>query len=67
MDQQLSLSDDQWQIIEHLLQRERSELPVEIHHARTSAVKDELRQRLRNVDHLIERVHTVSQPAAGTQ
>ena len=39
------LSEAEWDLIVELLERERNELPVEIHHTRNSSVRDELQQR----------------------
>ena len=39
------LSNKEWDLIVELLERERAELPVEIHHTRTSSVREDLRER----------------------
>jgi hypothetical protein len=39
------LSDEEWDLIVELLECERNELPVEIHHTRNSDVRAELQQR----------------------
>lgn len=44
------------ELVVELLVRERSELPAEIHHTRTSEVRDQLRQRLGTVERLLQRL-----------
>jgi aromatic ring-cleaving dioxygenase len=61
MHEQLKLSEAEWGVIVDLLENERGELPVEIHHSRNSSVRDQLRQRLEMVERLLERLRT---PAA---
>lgn len=53
---QPSLSETEWALIVELLQQEQAELPVEIHHSRNQAVRDELRERLERVRHLLEQL-----------
>ena len=50
------LSDAEWKLVTELLERERTELPAEIHHTRTTAVKQALHERLDMVDRLLERL-----------
>jgi hypothetical protein len=52
------LSDEEWALIVELLERERSELPVEIHHTRSSSVRTELQQRAEMVRGLLSRLRT---------
>ncbi len=56
-----NLSEAEWELLVELLERERSELPSEIHHTRTSSLREELRQRQAMVRGLLERL---SRPAA---
>ena len=56
MKTQPQLSDAEWALLIELLQRERYELPAEIHHTRTSALRDELRERLATVGRLLTRL-----------
>ncbi len=56
MSGQPRLSEAEWAMIVELLQRERGELPAEIHHCRVNHVRDELRQRLERVRRLLERL-----------
>ena len=51
-----ALSDAEWMLVLELLEHERAELPAEIHHTRTSAVRDELHRRLEMVESLIRRL-----------
>jgi hypothetical protein len=51
-----TLTDEEWQLILELLERERSELPPEIHHTDTTEVLAALRQRLEKVERLIGRI-----------
>jgi hypothetical protein len=55
------LSDEEWELIVELLECERSELPVEIHHTRNSSVRAELQQRTDIVRRLLDRLR---QPVA---
>lgn len=50
------LSEAEWALVVELLERERGELPAEIHHTRTSAVREELRRRLQMVESLLRRL-----------
>ncbi|MGE5569330.1 MAG: hypothetical protein ACM3S5_09875 [Rhodospirillales bacterium] len=53
---QPELSDEEWALIVELVQRERSELPPEIHHTRTVAVREDLRRRLELVESLLKKL-----------
>ncbi|HWQ55906.1 MAG TPA: hypothetical protein VN442_19615 [Bryobacteraceae bacterium] len=50
------LTDEEWALVIELLQREREELPAEIHHTRSSAYRDELHQRLDAISRLLDRL-----------
>jgi repressor of nif and glnA expression len=50
------LSEAEWALVVELLERERGELPAEIHHTRTSALREQLRQRLEMVEGLLARL-----------
>ena len=50
------LSEAEWDLIVELLERERSELPVEIHHTRSSSVRSELHERAEMVHGLLDRL-----------
>lgn len=50
------LSDAQWALIVELLERERGELPVEIHHTSRANVRGELHQRAAMVQDLLARL-----------
>lgn len=50
------LSEAEWALILEMLERERSELPVEIHHTRSSSVRAELHERLDMVRDLLVRL-----------
>ncbi len=52
------LSEAEWALILELLERERSELPVEIHHTRSSSVRAELQERAEMVRGLLSRLRT---------
>jgi|OpeIllAssembly_1097287.scaffolds.fasta_scaffold1507462_2 hypothetical protein len=54
MHDQPRLSVAEWELIVELLERERAELPVEIHHTRNSEYRDELHRRAKMVQELIE-------------
>ena len=52
------LSEAEWALMIELLERERNELPVEIHHTRSSSVRAELHQRAEMVRGLLNRLRT---------
>jgi hypothetical protein len=52
------LSEVEWALVLELLERERSELPVEIHHTRSSSVRAELHDRAEMVGGLLGRLRT---------
>jgi hypothetical protein len=51
-----ALSDAEWALILEMLERERSELPVEIHHTRSASVRAELQQRMEMVRDMLVRL-----------
>ena len=52
----LTLSDEERDVIIELLDRERTNLPVEIHHTRTGKFRDLLKHRLDIVAALLDRL-----------
>jgi hypothetical protein len=61
------LSDEEWELIVELLECERNELPVEIHHTRNSDVRAQLQQRADMVGRLLCRLqHTATVCGAGS-
>jgi hypothetical protein len=54
------LSEAQRALIIELVERERRELPAELHHTRTTAVRQQLRERAKLIDGLLARIR---QPA----
>lgn len=50
------LSEREWELVLELLERERFQLPIEIHHTRTRTMRDELRARLSIIEDLVLRV-----------
>ena len=55
------LSEAEWALLVELLERERSELPVEIHHTRSARLREELHRRAALVQELLGRLRA---PAA---
>jgi hypothetical protein len=53
MKKTLTLDDDELQLILDLLERERGDLPAEIHHTDTSEYKEKLSRRLDTVNRLL--------------
>jgi len=51
-----NLTEAEWALVVELLQREQNELPTEIHHTRSSNLRDELRARRKMVDGLLQRL-----------
>jgi hypothetical protein len=58
MNDQPHLSEAEWDLVAELLDQECRELPVEIHHTRSTSVKTELHQRLEVARSALERVRT---------
>ncbi len=56
MNEQLKLSEAEWALLIELLQQERDQLPVEIHHTRSTAFRQDLHRRQQTVDGLLERL-----------
>lgn len=53
---QVLLDDSEWDLVVELLERQRDELPHEIHHTHTAAMKEELQQRARTIDELLHKL-----------
>lgn len=53
MNENVCFTPGELQLIEGLLERERNELPPEIHHTRTNSVRVELKERLDTVRRLL--------------
>jgi hypothetical protein len=49
------LSDEEWRLIRELLEREQSQLSVEIHHSRTGSFKHALRDRYDVISKILSR------------
>jgi len=60
MTDQPRLSEAEWALVAELLERELEELPVEIHHTRTSSYREELIARRQQVRDLLERLRPVT-------
>jgi hypothetical protein len=60
MTDQPKLTPEEWELVIELLERERSELPVEIHHTRNARMREELHQRSKMVHGLLDRVHVTA-------
>ena len=54
------LTEAEWDLILQLLARERRDLPIEIHHTSTRKYRDELRERLRLIEQMLERLESVA-------
>jgi hypothetical protein len=57
MNDEPKLSDQEWALVVELLESERNQLPVEIHHTGNASVRMELHRREELVDGLLERLH----------
>jgi hypothetical protein len=53
MKKQITLDDEEWQLVIDLLQTEQKELPAEIHHTDTTEYKERLLQRQEIVNRLL--------------
>ena len=60
VNEQITLTDEEKMLLLELLERERGDLPAEIHHTRTSAVRDELHTRVRKVEQLLAKLRPAS-------
>jgi hypothetical protein len=58
MKTQPKLSEAEWALVIELLESEQGELPVEIHHTRSSHLREELRRRAEMVQDLLSRLRT---------
>jgi hypothetical protein len=56
------LSDAEWALVLELLEHERTNLPVEIHHTRSASVRAELHQRAAMVQDLLARLRQPTVP-----
>ncbi len=56
----IELTAEELAILEAMLHKELCGLPVEIHHTRTQAVKDLLKDKQVRVERLLEKVRSVS-------
>jgi hypothetical protein len=61
MNDEPKLSEAEWELIVELLECERNELPVEIHHTRNTDIRAELQERADMVQGLLSRLR---QPVA---
>jgi hypothetical protein len=52
----IDLNESERQLIVELLERERGELPAEIRRTSTPGMRDQLRERLENVERLLHRL-----------
>jgi hypothetical protein len=57
---QFTLSDDERELLIELLECERSELPVELHHSRNATIRTELQERAELVRRLLGRLRPVA-------
>ena len=55
---ELSWSDQDWDLIVELLQREMNELPSEIHHTSTSEYREALRERRAQITRILDRLRS---------
>ncbi len=53
---QPELNEDEWGLIGELLERERDELPTEIHHTRNHDLRQILQRRREMVERLLSKV-----------
>ncbi len=57
---QPTLTESEWALVIELLEREMEDLPVEIHHTRSSQMRNELSQRREMVRELLARLRPVA-------
>jgi len=63
MFRQLLLSDQEWEILQELLESEYRQLPSEIHHTMSKDVQHDLKERMRMVAGILERVRNLAEAA----
>ena len=54
------LDKAEWALVMELLERERREIPVEMHHTATHEFRQRLRDRLKVIDALLERLRVMA-------
>lgn len=54
---QSALSDAEWRLVIELLERERTLLPIEIHHTTARAYREQLRKRMELVETLLSKIN----------
>ncbi len=54
--EQPKLTQEEWSLVIELLRRELRDLPAEIHHTRTTGVREQLRRRLEMIEGLLLRI-----------
>jgi hypothetical protein len=55
----IEVTQEEKSIIEELLSKELSDLPIEIHHCRTNEYKTMLKDKQKHVEDLFERIKTL--------
>ena len=60
MQNAFEFSDEERQLLVQLLDKERRELPSEIHHTDNRNVREQLKRRLQSVEHLLDRLQGVA-------
>jgi hypothetical protein len=58
MNEEPKLSNVEWALVVDLLQQERDQLPVEIHHTRSTVFREDLNRRRQIVESLLDRLRT---------
>jgi hypothetical protein len=53
-------TEAEWALVLELLARERQKLPIEIHHTSTRKYREQLRERLRILEEMLERLESVA-------
>ncbi|HEY3322915.1 MAG TPA: hypothetical protein VGP72_20845 [Planctomycetota bacterium] len=56
MNEQPTLTDEDWALIVELLQLEQQELPTEYHHAEKWELREQLERKRQHVDSLLQRL-----------
>jgi len=59
-----SITVAEWKLLLHLLERERADLPVEIHHSSVADAREHLRQRMHLVDELLPKLRQLADATA---
>lgn len=65
MAEQPVLTQQEWELLAELVDRERRDLPAEIHHTLVSSMRDSLRDRRRAIEELLKKIEEYTGSTSG--